>query len=495
MPLNLETVQALRSDALGYFRFKKLDAETYLLTNETGKWAFMPAAQFGPFLAGKADDSRRAELLQKGFLKSPDFEKRAPKAYAQRNLFLASGPTLHIVVTTLRCNHKCQYCHAAVAPMTATGLDMTTETAEKVLDTVFHSSAQDLTIEFQGGESLVNWPVVKWLVEGGEKRAAVLKKRVTFALVSNLSLMDEEKFAYLMDHGVQISTSLDGDEETHNFNRTFKSGNSFAETAKWILRFNEEYKRRGMPVKVGALMTTTRKSLSRHKEIIDAYANLGLDGVFLRTLNPYGFAAADLKNLGYSTEEFLEFYHKSFDYILEKNRAGTYFRERMAALYLLKILTPTDPNYLDERSPCGACVGQVAYNYDGKLYSCDEGRMLGRMGTEDFLATPMLATGRETYEALVKSETAKVMVQASTLDGLPGFNDDAYKPYIGVCPIHSFKTTGNIYPTWAKDERRKVGDSILDRLFLGLKDPDMRALLEGWISDGKPRPSSDCPSA
>ena len=43
-----------------------------------------------------------------------------------------------------------------------------------------------------------------------------------------------------------------------------------------------------------------------------------------------------------------------------------------------------DPNYLDIRSPCGAGIGQIAYSYDGKIYTCDEGRMLGGMGDDIF---------------------------------------------------------------------------------------------------------------
>jgi hypothetical protein len=31
---------------------------------------------------------------------------------------------------------------------------------------------------------------------------------------------------------------------------------------------------------------------------------------------------------------------------------------------------------------------------------------------------------------MIESETTKIMVQASTLDGLPGYNDSVYKPYI-----------------------------------------------------------------
>jgi len=45
-----------------------------------------------------------------------------------------------------------------------------------------------------------------------------------------------------------------------------------------------------------------------------------LDSVFLRPLNPYGFAAADLKNLGYSNEEFVDFYKKTMDYVIEINK-------------------------------------------------------------------------------------------------------------------------------------------------------------------------------
>ncbi|MBT3852760.1 4Fe-4S cluster-binding domain-containing protein [bacterium] len=71
-------------------------------------------------------------------------------AYAMKNDFLAYGPSLHIIVTTLRCNHKCQYCHAAVAPMSAKNMDMTKKTAKKVVDTIFYTSNSSLTIEFQG---------------------------------------------------------------------------------------------------------------------------------------------------------------------------------------------------------------------------------------------------------------------------------------------------------------------------------------------------------
>ena len=41
----------------------------------------------------------------------------------------------------------------------------------------------------------------------------------------------------------------------------------------------------------------------------------------------------------------------------------------------------------------------------------------------------------------MNSDITKIAVQASTLDGLPGYNDHVYKPYLGVDIIHNFKTT------------------------------------------------------
>jgi sulfatase maturation enzyme AslB (radical SAM superfamily) len=125
-----------------------------------------------------------------------------------------------MIVVTLRCNHHCRYCHAAVAPMTAKEFDMTEETAKTVVDTIMFTNSSHLTIEFQGGEALVNYPVVQFIVEYARNMAYHLGKKVNFSLVSNLTLMTEEKLSWLMKNGVDVCTSLDGDELTHNHNRS-----------------------------------------------------------------------------------------------------------------------------------------------------------------------------------------------------------------------------------------------------------------------------------
>lgn len=478
--LNINNLKKIDNNTW-FFRFKKF-WDDYLITNDIAKYSFLTKDEFSNFISWwlKSWD-KYDELLEKNFIKNNNYEKEMASAFALKNNFLAFWPSLHIIVTTLRCNHKCQYCHAAVAPMTAKEMDMTEDTAKKVVDTIFFTSNPSLTIEFQWGESLVNWPIVKYIIEYAEVKAFHLKKNLTFALVSNLSLMDEEKLNYLITHNVQISTSLDWDEETHNFNRTFKEGNSFEKVTYWIKRINEEYKNRWIETKVWALLTVTKKTLSRYKEVIDTYVSLGLDGIFLRPLNPYGFAAAELEKLWYEPEEFIEFYKKSLEYIIEMNKNWTIFKEALSSIYLSKILTPKDPNFLDERSPCWACIWQVAYNYDWKVYSCDEWRMLWRMWDQNFLMTEVTDSWADTYKNMIESETTKIMVQASTLDWLPGYNDSVYKPYIWVCPIHSYKLSWNIIPTYAKDHKRILDYAVLDYLFNKIRNDADKNIFEKWL--------------
>ncbi|MDQ1344058.1 MAG: uncharacterized protein QG650_778 [Patescibacteria group bacterium] len=229
--------------------------------------------------------------------------------------------------------------------------------------------------------------MVKFSIEYAKEKARKLGKATKFALISNMSLMDKEKLAFLLDNGVGLNTSFDGDEATHNFNRIYKEGNSHANVVRWINEINrfsvENYAKRNV---ISTLLTVTNFTLKNWKACVDAHVDLRLPQVFWRPLSPFGFGANAKKTLGYSPEEFVETYEKVLDYLIQlRTEKGVSLKEGYTSIFLKKILNRTDPNYVDTRSPCGAVVGQVAYNYDGKIYSCDEGRMLGRMGFEHFL--------------------------------------------------------------------------------------------------------------
>ena len=68
-------------------------------------------------------------------------------------------------------------------------------------------------------------------------------------------------------------------------------------------------------------MTTTAFSLHRLEEVIDEYIRQGMSGIFIRSLNPYGFAAEQANTLGYSMAAFTSQYLRALQYILEKNKS------------------------------------------------------------------------------------------------------------------------------------------------------------------------------
>jgi hypothetical protein len=148
---------------------------------------------------------------------------------------------------------------------------------------------------------------------------------------------------------------------------------------------------------------------------------------------------------------------------------------------LWKIMKPRDPNYLDDRSPCWASIGQVAYNYDGKIYSCDEWRMLWRMWINDFQIWEVSDDPYQTYQDMITSDSTNVLVQSSTLDGMPWYNDSVYKTYIWVCPIHNYKLRWSVYPNFSLDIKRKIQYWVIDYLFLKMRDPEIKEIFKKWI--------------
>ena len=474
------------SQKVGFCRFKKLKNH-YLLTNDIGRFVFLTEKEFRNFLAGNLTKKTvpLVELVGKGFVRDCLSFNDLIKAYGRRKVSLRYGTTLHIIILTLRCNHKCVYCHASVEGENAKGLDMSLKTAKKTVDAIMAAPTPGMTIEFQGGEPLLNWPTLKFIIEYGWKKAAQKKKSLQIGLVSNLSLMTEEKMTYLLSKNVSLCGSLDGPEKIHNKNRIYLAGNSYQNTVKWLKTWKKAVERRRPPgYKPNALITVTRFSLPYWKEIVDEYVKLGLVNIYPRFLNPFGFTVGTWDQIGYSVEAFLEFYKNILDYILELNKKGLYFRERLATVLLTKILSDTDPGHLDYRSPCGAGIGQIAYNYNGDVYTCDEGRMMSRMGHNEFKIGNIFKTD---FKGLMNSETVKTMAVASCLEGLPGCSDCVYAPYCGVCPVFDYAKYGNIFSQMPNNERCKIMTAIFDELFLKLQEPKTRRIFEYWVERGTGR--------
>ena len=136
-----------------------------------------------------------------------------------------------------------------------------------------------------------------------------------------------------------------------------------------------------------------------------------------------------------------------------------------------KILTDESVNFTDLQSPCGAAIGQIAYNYDGNVYSCDEGRLfeIFKLGSVD-----------DTYKEIVTSESSCAIVKSSINDN-PYCEKCAYKPYCGLCPVCHYAKTGNIISK-LPDERCKILMGMFDYIFEKLvSDEEYRKVFMEWV--------------
>ncbi|MEI7750409.1 MAG: His-Xaa-Ser system radical SAM maturase HxsB [Candidatus Moraniibacteriota bacterium] len=479
----------IRYQNLANFRFTKLDGK-YLLTTDTGRWIFLTEGDFKKFLEGTLgkDTSTYRELKESGFvkLKPGDVSEQASR-YLALNASLAQGPSLFIFVLTLQCNHRCLYCQVIPEKKGATGFDMTKEVAKKSVDLMFQSPSPLVRIEFQGGEPLLNWPVLKYIVTYAKKVNATAKKGLEISLVTNLTLIDEEKLAYLLRENVSLSVSLDGPASVHDRNRIYLDGRhgshkTLLKNLRMVRKAIEEWNRDGRRARVsdsiGATMTTTRFSLPYPKEIVDEYRKDGFHSIFLRPLSPFGLERQAIDVIGYSAEEFVAFYEEAFDYILELNLAGERFVEWNAVMALKKILNHRDASYYEMRSPCGAGIGQMAFDYDGRIFTCDEGRMAERMGHDMF----RLGTVQDDrYADVVDNEVNRTMCLGSSLDNQAGCNDCVYKPYCGICPLANFIEYGTIFPQILNTDRHKINKALFDLLFTKLRDDRYRRIFEDWL--------------
>jgi uncharacterized protein len=467
------------------FKHRNVDGKV-LITNTEGSFLLISPDDFHAFAEGTVakESPLYKKLAERNFVRAEADTRKIADRMRTRKLFLNQGPNLHIVVVTLRCNETCVYCHASRADMSDVKTDMTKEIADQTIEKIFATTNESVTLEFQGGEPLVNFPVVKHIIETAREKNKVANKRLEFTMVSNLSLMDEEKLAYLVENKVQICTSIDGPEHLHDKQRKLPGLSAHKSATTWIKRINEAYAQMGLDptlYHVEALLTTTREALPKWKEIVDTYVGLGCRALFLRPVDPFGFADKTGHRIEYPRSDYMDFYRNAVDYIIDLNKQGVEILERFAAIFLTKILGGEDPNFLDIRYPCGAGIGQIAYNYDGKVFTCDEGRMLHEMGDSSFLIGDVATTS---YRDLMGHDTVRALAIASNLDAQPDCVNCTYQPYCGVCPVHNHRTQGTIFGRMRESSLCAVHKGIQDHLFakLGGADAQTIEILQKWTT-------------
>ncbi|AGH97687.1 His-Xaa-Ser system radical SAM maturase HxsB [Micavibrio aeruginosavorus] len=415
------------------FRFARIPKiENILIVSEVGEYHFLPEEDLRLFVDGnlKNNTALYDTLKSKHFLLSEGENvalRLVSAKYRTRKSHLRHGPALHIFVVSLRCDHSCPYCQVSRQSTDKSRFDMSDEIAIAAIDRMFEAPAKEITVEFQGGEPLLAFDRIKFIVESVIKKNERYKKNVVFSITSTLHFLTDEILSFFKEHNFQVSTSIDGPEDLHNLNRVKREKDSYAKTISMLQKARDVL---GVE-NIAALTTLTRESLKDPKAIIDEYVRLGFRSIFLRPLSPYGFAVKSARKIGYDVSEFLKFYTDALRYIIEINKNGTIIEEAYTAILLTHILTPFPTGYVDLRSPTGSGLGVIVYNYDGSVHASDESRMLSEMGDNTF----KLGSVFDSYSDLIQSDAMKILLATGVSESLPGCSDCAFLPYCGADPV------------------------------------------------------------
>jgi hypothetical protein len=105
------------------------------------------------------------------------------------------------------------------------------------------------------------------------------------------------------------------------------------------------------------------------------------------------------------------------------------------------MLTDQPLGYVDLRSPAGIGIGALVYNYDGKVFASDEGRMLAEMGDDTF---ELGHVSNADYVGLVTSEHLVSLVGGSLSQSSPQCTSCAFEQHCGADPVYHHATQGDI---------------------------------------------------
>ncbi|MGI9627063.1 MAG: quinohemoprotein amine dehydrogenase maturation protein [Longimicrobiales bacterium] len=194
-------------------------------------------------------------------------ESTAPPDQVPRVLPQVDFPlTTMVLNVTNKCNLACTYCYEyGEDKIVDTTCDtkpnyMSEETARQSVDFMFEESGTlpMAHLTFFGGETLLNFKVLKKTLAYARQRGEELGKEVDFSLTTNGTLLREEVIEWLAENRVGVTISIDGPKDMQDKMRVFKNGmGSYDHAMPKIKMLLERHKSRP----IGARVTLTRQTL------------------------------------------------------------------------------------------------------------------------------------------------------------------------------------------------------------------------------------------
>lgn len=388
------------------------------------------------------------ELKENGALFTEDVYEPIIGEFEQHHKPVVKALCLHIAHD---CNLACKYCFAEEGEYHGRRGLMSFEVGKKALDFLVENSGSrvNLEVDFFGGEPLMNWDVVKRLVEYGRSIEKEKNKNFRFTLTTNGVLLNDEIEDFLNKEMANVVLSLDGRKEVNDRMRPFRTGQGsydlivpkFQEFAK--SRKDKDYYIRG---------TFTRYNLDFSNDIIH-FADLGFDQISIEPVvgpedDPFSIREQDLPQI-------MEEYDKLALEYLDRKEKGKGFN-----FFHFQIDLDQGPCVYKRLSGCGSGSEYLAVTPWGELYPCHQ-----FVGDEKF----MLGT---VDEGITNPEVVEEFKKCNVYSKEKCRNCFAKFYCSGGCAANSYNFHGTIHDVYdigCEMQKKRVECSIMIKAALAAK--------------------------
>ena len=300
------------------------------------------------------------ELKNRGKLFAPDtFEGMAGKL-KEKTAGVVKALCIHIAHT---CNLNCSYCFASQGKYHGDRAMMSFEVGKRAFDFLIENSGnrRNLEVDFFGGEPLMNFDVVKKLVEYARSIEKQHNKNFRFTLTTNGMLIDDDVIDFANREMSNVVLSLDGRKEVHDRYRVDYAGQGSWE--KIVPKFQKLVKaREGKNYYMRGTFTHQNPDFL---EDIKVMLDLGFNEL---SMEPVVCAKGDPSEL---TPEDMEIvkdqYEKLAELMLQKDKEGKPF-----TFYHYMIDLTGGPCIYKRISGCGSGTEYMAVTPWGDLYPCHQ---------------------------------------------------------------------------------------------------------------------------